>query len=250
MSSTWFARKALLCAALGAWTLAPQTVNATVVSFEYAGTITWSQDSSNLLGGAFKAGDSYVGKVTYDTANAKTYFSPNVYYFLSGAQISLTSGGHTFVGSTAPLTPSCWPSASPDCTEPFNVSVTNNGMADGDRLAYSGPYLTYDGAAAPGSPVRGLLQLRLVDSSQTALADESLPAAAPSISSFARREVEFFARGSDFMAAPLYAFGANVTSITPVPEPGTSGLLAAGLCCVVVGVRLAKRQASLARPAP
>jgi len=249
MGSKWFLRKACLWAALGVWTLAPQAVSAAIVSFKYAGTITWSQDASNLLGGAFKAGDSYVGQVTYDTANAKTYFLPNVYYFLSGAQISLTSGGHTFVGSTAPSTPSCWPSASLDCTEPFNVSVTNNGMADGDRLAYSGPYLTYDGATAPGSPTRGLLQLRLVDSSQTALADESLPTSAPSIADFGRREVEFFARGSDFMAPPLYAFGANVTSITPVPEPGTSGLFAAGLFCVIAWVGRAKGQALLARSA-
>jgi hypothetical protein len=249
MSSNWFVRKACLWVALGAWTLAPPSVSAAIVSFQYAGTITSSQDTSNLLGGAFKAGDSYVGQVTYDTADAKTYFSPNVYYFLSGAQISLTSGGHTFVGSTAPSTPSCWPSASPGCTEPFNVSVTNNGMAGGDRLAYSGPYLTYDGATAPGSPMRGLLQLRLVDSSQTALADEALPSSAPSISDFDRREVEFFARGSDFMAPPLYAFSANVTSITPVPEPGTTGLFAAGLCCVFAWVARGKQQPRVARSA-
>jgi hypothetical protein len=243
MKSRLSAGKVFLTAVLGACAYLPQLSSAAIVSFEYAGTITQSQDSGNLLGGAFKIGDPYVGRVSYDTANSQTYFAPGVYYFLSGAQIALTSGGHTFVGSTSPSTSNCWPSASPDCIAPFSASVTNNGMAEGDRLAYSGSYLKYDGTTPPASPTRGLLQLRLVDPSQKALTDNALPTTAPSLSAFEQRQVEFFASGADFMSRPLYSFSGSVTSITPVPEPGTISLLAVGLSAVLGWTRNTRRRA-------
>ena len=123
-----------------------------------------------------------------------------------------------------------------NCIEPFNVAVSDNGLADGDRLSYSAAYLTYDGQAAPGSPTRALLQLSLTDSSKTALSSNALPTAPPDLSAFDRYRVNLFAYGQDFMAPPLYYIDAEVTSIsaTPaVPEPDTLALFLAGLAGLV-----------------
>lgn len=232
----------LAIAALGMAALAPQISRAAVVSFDFEGRIAFSQDPSNLLSGGFKSGDLFSGQVIYDTSKAQTNFAPGVYYFLEGGRITFASGDHTFVGSTASSTQSCWPSAM-NCIEPFNVAVSDNGLADGDRLSYSAAYLSYDGQAAPGSPTRAMLQLLLTDSSKTALSSNALPTAPPDLSAFDRHRVSLFAYGQDFMAPPLYQIDAEVTSIsaTPtVPEPGTLALLLAGwggLVCVGVRCR-------------
>lgn len=221
----------LAAAALGTAAMSPQISQASVVTFDFAGTIVRSQDPSNLLSGGFKSGDAFSGRVVYDTSKAQTRFIPGLYYFLEGGTISFTSGGHTFTGSTAESTQSCWPAAM-NCIEPYVVAVTDNNTPDGDRLAYSAAYLTYDGQTPPGSPARSNLQLRLTDSSKSALSSNALPTAPPDLSAFDRHGVYLGASGPDFMAPPLYTIDAEVTSITApslVPEPGTLALFLAGL---------------------
>lgn len=220
----------LAVAIVGMAAISPHVSQAAVVTFDFAGTVVVSQDSSGLLSGGFKTGDLFSGRVVYDTSKSQTLFVPGLYYFLDSGTITFTSGGHTFTGSTAASTQSCWPSAM-DCIEPYNVAVTDNGMAEGDRLAYSAAYLTYDGQIAPGSPARSLLQLQLTDSSNSALSSDALPTAPPDLSTFDRHRVSLFANGDDFMAPPLYYIDAEVTSITvppAVPEPGTLALFLAG----------------------
>jgi len=211
--------------------MSPQISHAAVVTFDFAGTIVLSQDPSNLLSGGFKSGDAFSGRVVYDTSKAQTLFVPGLYYFLEGGTISFTSSGHTFTGSTAASTQSCWPAAM-NCIEPYNVAVVDNGAAEGDRLAYSAAYLTYDGQTPPGSPARSLLQLQLTDSSKSALSSNALPTAPPDLSAFDRHRVSLFANGPDFMAPSLYYIDAEVSSITApsvVPEPGTMALFLACL---------------------
>lgn len=223
----------LAVAALGA--MSPQICQAAVVSFDFEGRIAFSQDPSNLLSGGFRTGDSFSGQIIYDTSKAQTSFAPGVYYFLEGGEITFTSGNHTFVGSTAASTQSCWPSAM-NCIEPFNVAVSDNGPAEGDRVSYAAAYLTYDGQTAPGSPTRAALQLLLTDSSKTALSSNALPTAPPDLSAFDRHRVNLFAYGQDFTAPPLYSIDAEVTSISATPavlEPGTLALFLAGFAGLV-----------------
>jgi len=233
----------MVVAAVGIAAMSPQMSQAAVVAFDFAGTIVFSQDPSNLLSGGFKSGDPFSGQVVYDTSNAQPSFALGVYYFLEGGRITFTSGGHTFKGSTAASTQSCWPAAM-NCIEPFNVAVTDNGAPEGDRLAYSAAYLTYDGQTPPGSPARSLLQLRLTDSSQSALSSNALPTAPPDLAAFDRHRVNLFANGPDFMAPSLYYIDAEVTSITApsvVPEPGTITLFLAGFVgLILVGARRRK----------
>jgi hypothetical protein len=231
-----FASSILICVVL-----LGSGAHAALISFDFSGVLTNNQDPSGLLSGAFQSGDSFVGNVTYDTTLASGSL-PGLYYFLSGGTISITSGGHTFFGSTAASTQSCWPSASSSCIPPLDIAVVNNGPAEGDRLAYDAYYLTYDGQPAPGAPTNSLLQLRLQDTvSQTALSSNALPTSPPDLALFNIHQIQLFANGPNLMAPPLYSFFGNVTSIstpTAVPEPGTLSLLGSG----VIGLILLRRR--------
>jgi len=232
----------MVVAAVGIAAMSPQMSQAAVVAFDFDGTIVRSQDPSNLLSGGFKSGDPFSGQVVYDTSKAQPSFALGVYYFLEGGSITFTSGGHTFAGSTAASTQSCWPAAD-NCIPPFTIDVRDN-SAGSDGLFYGAAYLTYDGQTAPGSPARSGLLLLLTDSSQSALSSKALPIAPPDFSAFDRHIVNLFAAGPDFMSPPLYSIDGEVTSISApsaVPEPGTMTLFLAGFVgLILVGARRRK----------
>lgn len=220
---------------------------ATLVNFEFSGTVTESQDNFNLLSGGFRVGDSFTGTVSYDTEQSLPPASQGVYYFFSSAQITVNSSGHTIFGTTHPSSPSCWPSPV-NCIEPFNVSVTDNGLAEGDRLAYSAAFVTYDGQSLPGNPTHSNIQLALHDTlTQTAINSLELPALVPELSLFNNHDLHMFADGPNLLDPSLYSFWGNITAISPVtvvPEPGTFVLLGTGLVILLnSGWRSRKRTA-------
>jgi hypothetical protein len=189
--------------------LVPAVAHAVPIGFHFTGTVQYAGGSDpNLLGGAFAIGSAVTGVVAYDTEQAVPSVS-GVYGFPAGAFAAVSDGAHTLGG--IPGT--------------FWISVTDKLSAEGDGLRYS-TSTTFDGLPLPGSTGSGF-QLRLIDSTQTAVSGLAPPEYVPTLSRFDQHVLDFFAQAPDNGLAPppLYYFRADVTSIAAVPDAGSSLLL-------------------------
>ncbi|QLG87633.1 PEP-CTERM sorting domain-containing protein [Chitinibacter bivalviorum] len=208
------------------------SANAAFVNFQFSGFITESYDPTNLLNGTYRAGDTFSGLISYNTEATQDGWK-GLYNFRTDGSISITSSKNTFFGT------STWPncSTSPNgntptgrCTDTFNISVSDNGAAEGDRLAYSSSAVTYNGKAMPGAPSGAGVQLRLQDTiSQTAISNLELPLSPPKIETFNQHLIYIGASGNAIPTNTLYSITGTVTNISPVPEPEQYSLIGIGL---------------------
>ncbi len=193
-------------------------LDAQVVSFNFSGTINTVSDPNSVLPNDITTGIAYSGTVTYNTANLQDAFpaDPNngVYRFegaaLNDFNMTVTLGSHSITVNPSP--------SLPHYIQAYLVSD--------HLLDYGSREPRLDGSQPPGSLGDWSANVTLWDSTKSALTSDALPVASPTLSKFNNPLFSFSANnGTDtfYVAGPL-------ASITPVPEPATTGLaIGAGL---------------------
>jgi hypothetical protein len=222
---------------------AAMNTRATLVIFNFSGTITDGRDDAGWFQGAFPSGGSFNGTISYDTSlsSAGTPSSSDPgsamqYAFNIGANnpvaMSVTgSGGHIFT-STTPFYVNTY--------DNYGVNPSYPGITPFDELYYA----SYDHFNFDGTPLTmnyyfadfGVHFNSTILSSTTSL---DLPTGAPDLADFANSyfNVDVFSGTGN---GPLAYIQGTITSVTAIPEPSSSGLF---LCSLLVGIWMLWRRA-------
>ncbi len=212
--------------------------SAQVFSFSFTGTMSGIVDPGTFLPDEFQSGQAVFGTIRYDLSNV-TDHSPadpdfGNYRFINGAagdltmSVSVVTPGHTFVFSSV---------AAP-ANQDNKIEVIR-GAASDHMLNYILGDPLLDGFALPATGSGSSMVINLSDSSETALANDSAPAFVPALPAFdgAMFQVLGYETGGVF----AYGFSANITGITPVPEPGDWAAVAGGALGAFALVRRRQR---------
>jgi hypothetical protein len=193
--------------------------------FSFTGTVFGILDTGTFLADSIQAGQALSGTISYSPANVTDVFlgDPNngVYRFTGAAlgefsmTVNLVTPGQTYV-FTSVVTP----------VNQFNNIQVMNPVGSSHLITYTAGDPLLDAAALPATHNGSLMSLDLYDSTQTALVSDAVPTIAPSLASFDNVTWNLF--GYDTGGVQVYGLSANITSITPVPEPGEWALIAGG----------------------
>mgnify|MGYP002382001950 CR=1 FL=1 len=177
-------------------------------------------DAGNVLGGAVLPGTAFTATMTYDDTAPPTYSDPITANYDVGAlpfSFTLATGGFTFTWLAGGFT---------------SLDLTNT-IYDGVAGFFE------DFSGAPGLPPIGYAYASpsLDDPSGTALASTALPPLPWSLAAWPTAALGFFFDIDDGDPQTYVDLQGTLTSLTVVPEPGTSVLLAMGLALLAARAR-------------
>lgn len=179
------------------------TVNAVLVSYDFAGDISSLDDSGNLLSGDFSIGDAFTGTVSYESDSPDGSASPT--YFTSPADVSMSVqlNGYSFTSRIGSV----------DLNSDANYIYFITGFE-------SDPFIDLGGN--PGRLMTLFLPSPLLqtDAPPTTLTGIDLAS------------TTFRIFGDTGPGGPFFRMTGPINSLTPtntVPEPTTTALLALGL---------------------
>ena len=163
-------------------------VSATVVSYQFNGTVTNLRNPSNALPAGIVYSAPFTGTFTYDTtANVSGIDFDNStnagdFYFSTNGPFSysVTIAGHTF--SNLKHT---------SAFDSYGSFIVHDNLSGVDSLEIEdgAPNVGMDGGPYPGSPDTGSLSLSFFDNSGAALSTDALPTLPPLLSSFPDKHV-------------------------------------------------------------
>lgn len=199
----------------------PTAAAAAPVTVTMSGLWTLVDDSGAVLGGAITPGSAFSATLVYDDATFDSNSDPSYgNYAVAPAQFgfTLTSGGFTFshvFGGTNEI----------DLTD----------LASGDGVAVYAETFT----ATPSVGPLGLSYANplLDDPSGAALSSDALTTVPWSMASWAAGSMTFFADIDDGNVLTYFDLEGDITSLVATPEPGTAGLLGAGLVLLAYRAR-------------
>lgn len=196
----------LLVFILGVFAVTPQAVLGTVVQVEFSGTVDTVKAGTVISDSVFP-GDEFNGTYRYDTNGTDVQSAPDygVYRFPQYS-VNVNVGSLTF--STIDT-----------------VVVAFNGSWSSDVYKV-GSWTHFEEYGVDWSS----MGFFLTDESRTALQGEALPDPPPSLQVF---DVRVF----QLAAGRIPWIRGTVTSLSPVPEPSTALLLAAGLLALYIRER-------------
>lgn len=215
---------------------AGMNTRATIIVFDFSGTITEGRDDATWFQGAFPSGGSFSGKISYDTSlsspGSPSQSDPGSflqYAFNIGPDdpvaISVTGlGGHAF-SSTTPFYINIY--------DNYGVAPSYPGLTPFDELYYA----SYDHFDFDGSPLTmnyyfADFGVHFNSTILSSTASINLPTAAPNLADFADSYfyVDVFSNTGN---RPLAHIRGSITTVTPVPEPGALGLFSCGLLIAI-----------------
>jgi hypothetical protein len=191
------------------------SARAQTISFNFSGTIQSVNDPNSVLPNDITVGLPFSGTLTYDTSLVQDFVQadPNngVYRFEGAAanhfSMNVGFGSHTLTVNPSP--------SLPNYIQAF--------LGSSHVLDHGAREFLLDGANPPGNLVDWSANLRLDDSTATALPSDALPTSVPLLSDFTMTQFLFDAsNGPD-----TFLVTGGVTSITPVPEPAAFGAIVA-----------------------
>ena len=210
--------------------------DAQVFSFEFTGTIFGTFDTADYVPDAIQGGQAVTGLITYDTANLTDLFpgDPNngLYRFTGAAlgdfsmTVSLVTPGHTYVFTSV---------AEPASMNWINLIQVETPADNDHGLTYSVGDPLRDGVPLLATANGSLMSVNLGDPSRTALASDAVPGLVPALTSFENASWNLF--GYTTGGVQVWGISANITGITPVPEPGEWAVIIGGLLGVFAVVR-------------
>lgn len=193
---------------------------AATVSFTFEGTLTTVSDSGGLLPTDLLVGMPFTGSVAYDTsavADSAPGDPANAYYRFQGPAandftLTINLGPHTITVDPSPVLPN-------------EVYV---GYGASHQVEYQARYNLFNGARPPGSIVDWHASLVLYDPTATALASDAIPQSPLSLGDFSDPYFYFGASNG----ADTYTLFGEITTLTPVPEPASTGLIGCGAAAI------------------
>jgi hypothetical protein len=209
----------------------PGPAAATTVGFLFSGQIATVDDSADLFAGFFAPGDSFQGVLVYDTATPDDRPGDPGWGLYEHPAPSAPSGlTLTIHGQEVASDPS----------GVFSVQVFD--LVADDELRAAGPL------ASTAAPVDGA-GLWLLDGTGAAFDSDALPTAL--------ELADFEPPGGGILsfAAVVFSRGGSeavgtLTSLTPIPEPGTAALLGAGFAVLAAARRARGPSATTGSPSP
>ena len=190
------------------------------ITFQYSGEITLVQ--AGVSGGPIVAGQSYVATYTFESTTADVTASPNTGNYASAiSSYVFDIGSGAYVGSAT---------AGTTASSGDILVLNDSGGIDNYIAAALETDETINGADINGFELFAFT-MSLIDGTQTAFADDSLPLTPPPLGGFG---VQTFQLSFMNPAGPTAVVQGTVTSFVQVtdmeiPEPGTLSLLLAGL---------------------
>lgn len=216
----------LLSAALGL--LGAGSASAQIFSFSFTATVSGIFDTADYVPDAIQTGQSVTGMITYSTANLADAFpgDPNngVYRFTGAAlgdltmTVSLVTPGHTYAFTSV---------AEPATLNWVNEIQVETPADSSHRLSYSAGDPLRDGSPLPATANGGFMSVSLSDPSRSALASDAVPTAVPSLTSY--EDASWILNGYTTGGVAVWGISADITAITPVPEPGEWAAIAGSL---------------------
>lgn len=219
--------------ALGAALLSPQAAHG--VAFNFTAVVTQVDDSANLFSGRYSEGTPASGTLWYDSSlelldgngNPSVGFYGFAFAQADGFAMSLAIGGDHFA-------------ANQTGSGPFSSVIV--ALTSPHRVEYYSPRLTYNGGTFPGDSTGQSMSLYFADNSNSAVTSDALPTFIPTESMFPdqRRLLLEAWNDSDYSAIRF-----DITSLTPVPEPGEWAAIAGGGLAAFAAIR--RRRLGLVR---
>ena len=194
---------------------------ASPVTVAFTGVWTLVDDAGAVLGGAITPGSAFSATLVYDDATPDSNASP-LYgnYTVAPAQLgfTVTSGGFTFSHVFGGLN---------------EIDVLHPGTGDTVSLYAEG--LAVSPSVGPiGFSWAGF---SLDDPSGTALSSDALTGVPWSMAAWSAGAMTIFADLDDGNPLTYFDLEGDVTSLTATPEPGTAGLVGAGLALLSLRAR-------------
>ena len=198
----------------------PLTGSATPLTVVMSGAWDVVDDAGNVLGGAVVPGTAFTATMSYDDTAPPTYSDAVTANYDVGAlpfSFTLVTGGFTFTWLAGGFT---------------SLDLTNS-LFDG----VAGFFQDFSGA--PSLPPMGLAYASpsLDDPSGTALSSTALPPLPWSLAAWPTAALGFFFDIDDANPLTYVDLQGSLTSLTVVPEPGSSVLLVMGLVLLAAGAR-------------
>lgn len=195
------------------------------VAFTFTGTVSGIYDTATFVPDTIQAGQAISGTISYSAANLTDNYpgDPNngVYRFTGAASgeftmtINLVTPGHTYAFTSV---------VSPVSQDNFIQVQTP--AASSHYLSYTAGDPLLDGGALPATANGAIMTLDFFDPTRTALSNDAVPGAAPALASF--EDVNWNLTGYATGGIQVYGISANLTSLTPVPEPEEWAFIAGG----------------------
>ena len=197
----------------------PLAAAASPVTVLISGTWDTVDDAGNELGGTVTPGGAFTATLSYDDTAPITYSDPITANYDVGAlpfSYVLVTGGFTFA---------------------WAGGFTSLDLLDSSYDTVAGYFEDLSGT--PGLPPFGLsyASLSLDDPSGAALSSTALAALPWSLASWPSADAGIFFDVLDGNPLTYVELAGTITSLTVVPEPATSGLLAGGLALLAAGAR-------------
>jgi len=211
----------LIAAAMTGALASPAPALAAPVSVAITGVWTLVDDAGSVLGGAITPGSAFSATLVYDDAtpdsNASAYYGN---YAVAPAQfgLTLTSGGFTFsqvFGGTNEI-------------DVIDLPTGDSVSVYAETLTASPPVGTLGFSYASAS---------LDDPSGTTLASDALTGVPWNMASWASGAMTLFADIDDGNPLTYFDLEGDITSLAATPEPGTAGLVGAGLALLSLRAR-------------
>jgi hypothetical protein len=208
--------------------------NALGVVFTFTGTVSGIYDTADYVPDTILAGQVISGTINYSTANLSDFDPGNpdngVYRFIGAAlgeftmTVNLVTPGHAyaFTSVVAPVSQD-------------NYIQVQTPAASSHYLSYVAGDPLLDGGALPATANGATMSLDFSDPTRTALSSDAVLTAAPVLASF--ENVGWNLNGYTTGGIQVYGISADLTSLTPVPEPGEWAVIAGGLLGVFAVVR-------------
>jgi hypothetical protein len=218
--------------------------SAGLVEFDFSGQFN---NEFTLNGESFDSSDSFLVTISYETLmvnNEETYLYPTgsntLYSFINSAKFTLAFGPNTFESfffdCSKNTVPDPMTGIIPECIEPLTISVSDNGLAEGDNLLFNAPNMTLNNELLPNEIK---IQFSLNFTSWTDLSiltNSKLPLLQPDTDLFSGvSSFSIYSNDGDAMNPSQLSLGGSVHTVRSikVPEPSTLAIIAFGMIGLV-----------------
>lgn len=218
--------------------------SADLIEFEFSGQFN---QEFILNGEFFDSSDSFLGTISYDRVMANNEQNspyPNgsysLYSFTNSTKFTLAFGENTFESFFFDCSVNSLPDPMtgivPECIEPLYISVSDNGLAEGDKLLFNSPNMTLNNELL-ANEIKINFSLNFssyIDLS--ILTNSNLPLLPPDPDVFnGVRSFSIFTNDGDVMNQPQISFSGSVDTVTPtkVSEPSSS-LMYISVCFFII----------------